>query len=60
MKYSEEKQKLEEMVESFNKVQEEIVAAQNISSNLRLEIAKQQGKVEALEFGEKGKKDAKT
>lgn len=52
----EAKNKLKELVEEYNNVNQAIVNAQNKLAELRLEIAEQQGYVKGLESQTKEKK----
>ena len=47
-------------MEQHNQTTEQITMLQSSLGDLRLQISKQQGIIEALESIEKGKKDAKT
>ena len=60
MKLSEQKEILEKIIEQHNQTGEQIQMLQSNLAELRLQVSKQQGIVEALESCEKGKKDAKT
>ena len=51
---------LSKLVEQHNQTTEQITMLQSSLGDLRLQISKQQGIIEALESIEKGKKDAKT
>ncbi len=60
MKLEEQQSKLKELVDQFNQSNEQIQMLQANNAELRMQIAKQQGVVEALQSLDKGKKNAKT
>jgi len=60
MKLKEQQEQLSKLVEQHNQTTEQITMLQSSLGDLRLQISKQQGIIEALESIEKGKKDAKT
>jgi|TARA_X000000950_G_scaffold285262_1_gene390714 prefoldin subunit 5 len=60
MKLEEQQSKLKELVDQFNQCNEQITMLQANNSELRMQIAKQQGVIEALQSLEKGSKNAKT
>ena len=60
MKLEEQQSKLKELVDQFNQCNEQITMLQANNAELRMQIAKQQGVIEALQSLEKGKKNAKT
>ena len=60
MKLEEQQSKLKELVDQFNQCNEQITMLQANNAELRMEIAKQQGVIEALQSLEKGSKNAKT
>jgi len=61
MKLDEQQSKLKELVEQFNQSNEQMQMLQANNAELRMQIAKQQGIVEALQSMDKGKKgNAKT
>ena len=60
MKLEEQQTKLKELVDQFNQSNEQIQMLQANNAELRMQIAKQQGVVEALQSLDKGKKNAKT
>ena len=60
MKLKEQQDQLSKLVEQHNQTTEQITMLQSSLGDLRLQISKQQGIIEALESIEKGKKDAKT
>ena len=60
MKLEEQQSKLKELVVQFNQCNEQITMLQANNAELRMQIAKQQGVIEALQSLEKGKKNAKT
>tara|TARA_R100000655_G_scaffold87518_1_gene127713 strand:+ start:253 stop:435 length:183 start_codon:yes stop_codon:yes gene_type:complete len=60
MKLEEQQSKLKELVDQFNQCNEQITMLQANNAELRMQIAKQQGVIEALQSLEEGKKNAKT
>jgi|TARA_B000000609_G_C24116876_1_gene317247 prefoldin subunit 5 len=60
MKLEEQQSKLKELVDQFNQCNEQITMLQANNAELRMQIAKQQGVIEALQSLEKGSKNAKT
>jgi|TARA_Y100001933_G_scaffold238502_1_gene262288 prefoldin subunit 5 len=60
MKLEEQQSKLKELVDQFNQCNEQITMLQANNAELRMQIAKQQGVIEALQSLDKGKKNAKT
>ena len=61
MKLEDQKSKLQELVDKFNQSNEQIQMLQANNAELRMQIAKQQGIIEALQSIDKGKKgNAKT
>jgi prefoldin subunit 5 len=60
MKIEEQKEKLQELVNQFNQSNEQIQMLQANNAELRMQIAKQQGVIEALDSVSKVKKNAKT
>jgi|TARA_R100001460_G_scaffold82844_1_gene123728 prefoldin subunit 5 len=60
MKLEEQQSKLKELVDQFNQCNEQIQMLQANNAELRMQIAKQQGVIEALQSLDKGKKNAKT
>ena len=60
MKLEEQQSKLKELVDQFNQCNEQITMLQANNAELRIQIAKQQGVIEALQSLEKGNKNAKT
>ena len=60
MKLEEQQSKLKELVDQFNQCNEQITMLQANNAELRIQIAKQQGVIEALQSLEKGSKNAKT
>ena len=60
MKLSEQKNTLKQLVEQYNQANEQITMLQASNADLRLQISKQQGIIEALESVKKGKQNAKT
>ena len=60
MKLEEQQLKLKELVDQFNQSNEQIQMLQANNAELRMQIAKQQGVIEALQSLDKGKKNAKT
>ncbi len=60
MKLSEQKEKLQSLVDQYNQANEQITMLQASNADLRLQISKQQGIIEALESVQKGNKNAKT
>tara|TARA_A100001011_G_scaffold227014_1_gene235105 strand:+ start:853 stop:1035 length:183 start_codon:yes stop_codon:yes gene_type:complete len=60
MKLEEQQSKLKELVDQFNQSNEQIQMLQANNAELRMQIAKQQGVIEALQSLDKGKKNAKT
>ena len=60
MKLEEQQLKLKELVDQFNQCNEQITMLQANNAELRMQIAKQQGVIEALQSLDKGKKNAKT
>ena len=60
MKLEEQQSKLKELVDQFNQCNEQITMLQANNSEFRMQIAKQQGVIEALQSLDKGKKNAKT
>lgn len=60
MKLKEQQEQLSKLVEQHNQTTEQITMLQSSLGDIRLQISKQQGIIEALESIEKGKKDAKT
>jgi|TARA_R100001129_G_C5191867_1_gene211005 prefoldin subunit 5 len=60
MKLQEQKEKLQSLVDQYNQANEQITMLQASNADLRLQISKQQGIIEALESIQKGKKNAKT
>ena len=60
MKLQEQQSKLKELVDQFNQCNEQITMLQANNAELRMQIAKQQGVIEALQSLDKGKKNAKT
>ena len=60
MKLKEQEDQLSKLVEQHNQTTEQITMLQSSLGDLRLQISKQQGIIEALESIEKEKKDAKT
>ena len=60
MKLQEQKEKLQSLVDQYNQANEQITMLQASNADLRLQISKQQGIIEALESVQKGKKNAKT
>jgi|TARA_R100001460_G_scaffold22356_2_gene45483 prefoldin subunit 5 len=60
MKLKEQQDQLSKLVEQHNQTTEQITMLQSSLGDIRLQISKQQGIIEALESIEKGKKDAKT
>jgi|TARA_R100000479_G_scaffold93026_1_gene45880 prefoldin subunit 5 len=60
MKIEEQKEKLQELVNQFNQGNEQIQMLQANNAEIRMQIAKQQGIIEALESVGKVKKNAKT
>ena len=60
MKLEEQLSKLKELVDQFNQCNEQITMLQANNAELRMQIAKQQGVIEALQSLDKGKKNAKT
>jgi prefoldin subunit 5 len=60
MKLEEQQSKLKELVDQFNQRNEQITMLQSNNAELRMQIAKQQGVIEALQSLDKGKKNAKT
>ena len=60
MKLEEQQSKLKELVDQFNQCNEQITMLQANNAELRMQIAKQQGVIEALQSLEQGSKNAKT
>lgn len=60
MKLEEQQSKLKKLVDQFNQCNEQITMLQANNAELRMQIAKQQGVIEALQSLDKGKKNAKT
>ena len=60
MKLEEQQSKLKDLVDQFNQCNEQITMLQANNAELRMQIAKQQGVIEALQSLEKGSKNAKT
>ena len=60
MKLQEQKEKLQSLVDQYNQANEQITMLQASNADLRLQISKQQGIIEALESVQKGKKNVKT
>jgi len=60
MKLEEQQSKLKELVDQFNQCNEQIQMLQANNAELRMQIAIQQGVIEALQSLEKGSKNAKT
>tara|TARA_Y100000401_G_C8137653_1_gene133279 strand:- start:31 stop:213 length:183 start_codon:yes stop_codon:yes gene_type:complete len=60
MKLQEQQEKLQSLVDQYNQANEQITMLQASNADLRLQISKQQGIIEALESVQKGKKNAKT
>ena len=60
MKLQEQKEKLQSLVDQYNQANEQITMLQASNADLRLQISKQQGIIEALESVKKGKQNAKT
>ena len=60
MKLEEQQSKLKELVDQFNQCNEQITMLQANNAELRMQLAKQQGVIEALQSLDKGKKNAKT
>jgi len=60
MKLEEQQSKLKELVDQFNQCNEQITMLQANNAELRMQIAKQQGVIEALQSLDKGSKNAKT
>tara|TARA_R100001510_G_scaffold57568_1_gene66204 strand:+ start:1052 stop:1234 length:183 start_codon:yes stop_codon:yes gene_type:complete len=60
MNINEEQKKLQSLVDQHNQTSEQITMMQSSLSDLRLQIAKQQGVIEALDSIKGKKKDAKT
>tara|TARA_A100001035_G_C27652279_1_gene439803 strand:- start:492 stop:674 length:183 start_codon:yes stop_codon:yes gene_type:complete len=60
MKLEKQQSKLKELVDQFNQCNEQITMLQANNAELRMQIAKQQGVIEALQSLDKGKKNAKT
>ena len=60
MKLEEQQSKLKELVDQFNQCNEQITMLQANNAELRMQIEKQQGVIEALQSLDKGKKNAKT
>lgn len=60
MNITEEQKKLQSLVEQYNQASEQITMLQSSVGDLRLQIAKQQGVIEALDSIKGKKKDAKT
>ena len=60
MKLEEQQSKLKELVDQFNQCNEQITMLQSNNAELRMQIAKQQGVIEALQSLDKGSKNAKT
>ena len=56
MKLKEQQDQLSKLVEQHNQTTEQITMLQSSLGDLRLQISKQQGIIEALESIEKGKK----
>ena len=59
-KLQEQKEKLQSLVDQYNQANEQITMLQASNADLRLQISKQQGIIEALESVQKRKKNAKT
>ena len=55
MKLEEQQSKLKELVDQFNQCNEQITMLQANNAELRMQIAKQQGVIEALQSLDKGK-----
>lgn len=60
MKLEEQQSKLKELVDQFNQCNDQITMLQANNAELRMQIAKQQGVIEALQSLDKGSKNAKT
>ena len=60
IKLQEQQEKLQSLVDQYNQANEQITMLQASNADLRLQISKQQGIIEALESVQKGKKNAKT
>ena len=60
MKLQEQKEKLQSLVDQYNQANEQITMLQASNADLRLQISKQHGIIEALESVQNGKKNAKT
>ena len=58
MKLEEQQSKLKELVDQFNQCNEQITMLQANNAELRMQIAKQQGVIEALQSLDKGKNAA--